>query len=60
MTVDDTLDVTLSAQFITVPLRPSETELTSSLDVRGKLFGDEVLENVSTVEFTLKFEFCKF
>ena len=58
MVVDDTLDVILSLQCITVPLRPSVTALTSNLDIRGKLFGDEILENVNTVESIVKLEFC--
>ena len=48
--MDDIFDVILSTHVTTVPLRATLALLTSNLDIRGKLFGGEVLENVNTIE----------
>ena len=40
------IDVDPSKQFTTVPFRPMLTESTVTLDISGKTFGPESLENV--------------
>ena len=54
--MDDASDVILSTQDTTVPLRATLALLISNLDIRGKLFGGEVLENVNVIELMIVVE----